>query len=223
MAATAPMAPMAGPRLISLDEPGLAWAEVVMPASSAPVRLMRLHADPATGASVSLVSFPPGWVRPGTGHYTCAEEFVAFDGHISVSGETHGPGERTFLPSHASRTDSSVAPDGCLAVAWFSARPAWHDGPAPTLSEPDAGDPAAGEPAAGGSVPPGPGMPDSAPPGPGMPGSVLLDAVSPEPVPAHDGTSAVDVLYLDARAWAYVPVGETAPALPGRVLVRPWA
>ena len=82
-------------------------------------------------------------------------------------------------------------------------------------------------------MPPGPGMPDSAPPGPGMPGSVLpgsgipgsvlLDAVSPEPVPAHDGTSAVDVLYLDARAWAYVPVGETAPALPGRVLVRPWA
>lgn len=56
--------------------PGLAWTPVSIPGAADPVHLVRLHAGPVTRASVSLVRFPAGWSRPGTGRCTCAEEIV---------------------------------------------------------------------------------------------------------------------------------------------------
>ncbi|GAA0949568.1 hypothetical protein [Actinocorallia libanotica] len=183
--------------VVDLDAPGGAWAEVAMPASSSPVRLIRLHADAATGASVSLVGFPPGWTRPGTGHYLCAEEFAVLRGRISVSGTAYPAGACARLPALATRTASAVGADGCLAVAWFSGPPRWRDGIADGVAD--------GAPAAAGEPEPA--------------GSVLLGSLAelPEPPP---GTADFDMTFLDARKWAYVPHGHPFPDLPGRVLVR---
>ncbi len=201
---------MAAVRVVALDDADLPWIDVTMPASSSAVRLVRLHADAATGASVSLVRFPPGWTRPGTGHYTCAEEFVAFDGEISVSGSRFAAGAYKYLPSHASRADSFAGEDGCLAVAWFSGPPVWRDGIADDAPGPDRA-----------AAPLG-----SAPLGSAPLGSVLLGSVAEFsrrlPGDARDAPAGYDAVFLDARAWAYVPEGEPFPDLPGRVLVRRW-
>ncbi|WP_157963695.1 cupin domain-containing protein [Actinocorallia populi] len=186
---------MGAGRVVDLDAPGLAWADVAMPASSAPVRLVRLHADEATGSSVSLVRFPPAWTRPGTGHYTCAEEFAVLDGRISVSGVDHPAGTHAYLPGLATRAASAAGAGGCLAVAWFSGPPRWRDGVAD-------GAPAPGRAGRGGR-------------------SVLLGSLAELPGrPA--GAGGLDMTFLDARAWAYVPSGGPLPELPGRVLVRRW-
>ncbi|WP_067186121.1 hypothetical protein [Microtetraspora niveoalba] len=217
-------------RVVDLDAPGLTWVEVTMPASSGPVRLVRLHADRATGASVSLVRFPAGWARPGTGHYTCAEEFVALDGRISVSGAGFPAGAHKYLPALATRSDSSAGPDGCLAVAWFSGPPVWRDGAA-SHSAPDR--PVASGPVLPDSVLPGSVLPGSVPPGSVPPDSVLLGSVAelPDRLPGGpaDGDAGeefaaegFDAVFVEARTWAYVPAGEPFPDLPGPVLVRRW-
>ncbi|MFG1943667.1 cupin domain-containing protein [Nonomuraea sp. NPDC048826] len=184
-------------QVIDLDGPGLEWREVTMPASSGPVRLVRLHA--AGEASVSLVSFPAGWSRPATGHYPCAEEFVVLDGMISVSGTDFPAGTYAYLPPGAPRTASVAGPDGCLAVAWFSGPPAWQDG----LPEGDA------------------------PQAVRLPvtealrtadGTVLASghaSASEAPAPAGD----VEALSLTARTWTY---GPTIPDLPGPLFLRTW-
>ena len=186
-------------RLVDLGAPGRDWTGVTMPAASAPVRLVRLHADEATGSSVSLVSFPPAWSRPGAGHYTCAEEFVVLEGRISVSGTAYPAGAHAFLPALATRAASVVDADGCLAVAWFSGPPRWRDG----IADGAPGSGRKAEPAL----------------------SVLLGSLAELPgrLPGTAaGAAGFDVTFLDAGAWAYVPHGEPFPDLPGRALVRRW-
>ena len=186
-------------RVVDLDTPGLDWAEVTMPGASSPVRLVRLHADGSTGASVSLVRFPPGWTRPVTGHYTCAEEIAVLEGSISVSGTAHLAGAYARLPERATRAASATGAEGCLAVAWFSGPPRWQDGVADDA------------PASGGEA--------------GAAGSVLLGSLAelPGALPETAAvTAGFDVTFLDARAWAYVPHGTPFPDLPGRALVRRW-
>ncbi|MEO7132110.1 MAG: hypothetical protein ABIZ07_12115 [Dermatophilaceae bacterium] len=103
------------------------WASVPIPGSEPPVRLHRLHVDPVSKASLSLVDFPAGWRRPGTGHYLCAEEFVVLGGQLTVSGVVHGIGDHVYLPAQFPRVDSGTE-QGCRALAWFSAPPAWRTG-----------------------------------------------------------------------------------------------
>ncbi|SEF68970.1 hypothetical protein SAMN04489712_101835 [Thermomonospora echinospora] len=190
---------MGEPRIVDLDAPGLDWTDVTMPAASAPVRLVRLHADAATGSSVSLVRFPAGWTRPGTGHYTCAEEFTVLDGRISVSGTARSAGAYAYLPELTTRTDSFVGAGGCLAVAWFSGPPRWKDGVAEEA--------------------PGPGAET------GRTHSALLGSLaelSGRLPGIGDGATGLDATFLDARVWAYAPDAASLPDLPGRVLVRRW-
>ncbi|GII86119.1 hypothetical protein Ssi03_41090 [Sphaerisporangium siamense] len=194
---------------VDLRGADLPWSDVSMPGGSGPVRLARLHADPRTRASVSLVHFPPGWTRPGTGHYTCAEEFYVLHGAITVSGARAEAGTYAYMPPRATRTAGAAADDGCLAVAWFSGPPLWQDGPA---SEPPGHDPvhAAVQGDLGSPRAPRPEVPG---------GSALLSSVADLPGARTEG---VDLLFVDAWRWAYVAPGEPAPASPGRVLVRSW-
>jgi hypothetical protein len=184
---------------VELEAPGLDWTGVAMPASSAPVRLVRLHADEATGSSVSLVRFPPAWSRPGTGHYTCDEEFMVLEGRISVSGTAYPAGAHAFLSRSATRAASAVDADGCLAVAWFSGPPRWRDG----IADGAPGSGRKAEPAL----------------------SVLLGSLADLPgrLPGtEDGAAGFDVTFLEAGVWVYVPYGEPFPDLPGRALVSRW-
>ncbi|MGW5161146.1 cupin domain-containing protein [Nonomuraea wenchangensis] len=198
--------------VVDLRAADLAWATVPMPGAAEPVRLVRLRLDRATGASVSLVRFPAGWSRPGTGHYACAEEFVVLDGRISVSGMDVEAGTYAYLPPAATRTATAAGGRGCLAVAWFSGAPAWRDGPATGLP---GHDPFHG-PVHGPVHRPGPRRERS----PAVPGeSAVLSSVADLPERLAD---RVDLLFADVARWAYVPVGEPLPRLPGPVLVRRW-
>lgn len=192
------------PPVVRLDDPGLAWVEAAIPASSPPVRLVRLQVA-TSGASVSLVRFPPGWTRPGLGHYACAEEFVVLEGWLEVSGVRTAAGEYAFLPPRAQRAGSRVSASGCLAVAWFSAAPRWTDG-APER-------PAVGS-ARGGPVPELRRDADGE-----VPGRARWSAAVAATAAAFDR----DVLAVDARVWAFVPAGAPVPGLAGPVVVREWS
>lgn len=185
-------------RVVDLDGPGLAWREVVMPAGTGPVEVVRLHT--AGDASVSLVRFPAGWRRPQTGHYPCAEEFVVLDGLITVSGIGFPAGTYAYLPPGTTRSDSAAGPDGCLAVAWFSGPPAWQPGPVDGASPvPVHGPVAAALREEDGVV-------------------VAGGFSSSADVPACPGS--VEVLSLPGRTWA---LGSAVPDLPGPVLARFWS
>lgn len=115
--------------------PGLPWKPFTIPGSGPPVELVRLEVDPADGASTSLVRFPPGWHRPGTGHYACGEEFIVLEGGLTVSGVDYGPGDRGWIPPAVTRRDSR-SEAGALALAWFSGSPAWTEGEGDAPPEP---------------------------------------------------------------------------------------
>lgn len=185
--------------------PGPDWATFRIPGSDRPVRMQRLHVDPATKASVSVVSFPPGWRREERGHYTCAEEFLVMEGDLSVSGGSFGAGDYVFLPPGNVR-ESSFTADGCLAVAYFSGRPEWVVG--------DPADPV--DQAAVHLTAPAPGLLRK--PGGETPGACeMVDGLDGERYDVD-----VDLLCPEERTWTHLPAGQGAPRSHGRVLLRRW-
>lgn len=180
-----------------------AWHEVLIPASDRPVKLHSLHRDPESGAALSLVRFPPGWRRPSTGHYTCAEEFVVLEGGIRV-GVEYSEGDYVYLPPRSVRTDS-VSESGALVVSWFSAPVSWVDGPAP---DPSPGSPVVSRDAG------------------------VLRASAAEVEGAYEVRegedvgwplrSAVDVLDPETSRWQWVPAGARGAVSAPRLHLRTW-
>src|SRR5712691_11187370 len=101
-----------------------------------PIGVKRLSTDEETGASSSLVQFPPGWRRPGTGHYLRDEEFYLLSGDLTISGVRYTEHTYAFLPSGYART-RTFSEGGAVLMAFFDRRGAWTDGEAPaaTLDE----------------------------------------------------------------------------------------
>lgn len=177
------------------------WQELTLPGSETPVRMRRLHVDPETKASVSVVRFPAGWHRPVTGHYTAAEELVVLEGAIEVVAE-HRAGEYVYLPPRTVRTDTRCA-RGALVIAYFSGVPQWIEG------RPDVPPPAA--------------------PVHGRPAGVMRDGAAEargsfravEQLPAEPLPADSDILHLADLTWEWVPAG-TVPKGRGPALVRSW-
>lgn len=191
--------------LIGLLEEESDWFDLAIPDSAPAVRLVRLHVDPATKASVSLVQFPAGWRRPGVGHYLSGEEFFVLQGSLTVSGQEYLPGSWAWIPPYASRSDS-CADSGALALAWFS-------GPARWLSS--AGD-ARVTSASAPSLPPSGLLRRRTS---GVPGSSEVLATGPTEPAAMDR----ELLSLHEFRWAYVPAHRQPPPLAGPVVMRLWS
>ena len=191
----------ADPTVIELRAGDLRSRPMTIPGSTPDVDLTRLHVDERTRASVSLVRFPPGWARPGVGHYRCAELFVVLNGALEVSGVRYAADNYGYLPARVARADSR-SQDGCLAVAWFSGPAAWSDGLPP---EP------AGEAALDGRL--GKGDP---------PAGVGGGAYGSDRVPAGPVEVPTELLWVELGRWCLLPSGATPPPLPGPVLVRHW-
>ena len=104
--------------LIDLLDAELPGHDVLLPGATLPVRVMPLD------GSTSLVRFPPGWSRPGRGHYLAGEEFVLLAGELRLSGVAYLPGHHGWLPAGALR-HSGAAPAGALACVFFDGQATW--------------------------------------------------------------------------------------------------
>lgn len=123
-------APAGRPAPVRITGAGADWETLSLPGSQPAIRRTLLHREGRGGASVQGVAFPPGWSRQAAGHFRVAEEFVVLRGWLRLSGVEVGAGDHAVVPAGALRVDSSVSPDGCLAVAWFGGVPHWEPGPA---------------------------------------------------------------------------------------------
>jgi ChrR Cupin-like domain len=192
---------VADARATDLRRDALPWRSMTIPESTPDVELTRLHADRCTSASVALVRFPPGWTRPGSGHYRCAEQFVVLGGAIEVSGTAYLEGEYAYLPARMVR-NRSRSQGGCLALAYFSGRPDWSVDPPAAPSD---------EPPLHGRVC------DFDQPTDAGGGSYGSGRVATGPV---DVTT--ELLWPESGLWCLLAAGAEAPSLPGPVLVREW-
>lgn len=182
------------------------WLDVPIPGSHPAVRLHRLHVDRETGASVSLVRFPAGWSRPGTGHYSAAEEFVVIEGEIRV-GATYRTGDYAYLPPRTLRS-ASASESGALVLAWFSTAPTWSEADPQTPPPSDPVVALAAGPEAGT-------MRQDAPEVPG--GYRITDG------PVTGAGRGCDVWCPQRRAWEWVPAGQTGELTSANLHVRTWA
>jgi hypothetical protein len=101
----------------------LQWRSVPMPGASGPVEVALLPRG-TDGAFRAYVRFPPGWSRPGPGHYAVAEEFEVIEGDLAMNGEAWRAGDRVSIPAGRTRVDARSV-GGCLALARFAGEPRW--------------------------------------------------------------------------------------------------
>jgi len=181
------------------------WRETVIGGGRPAVGLVRLHLDPTSNATTSLVRFPPGWTRPITGHYPCAEELLVIDGELVVSGSTYREGDYGYLPPHDPRSGSSASGVlGALVLAWFSGPATWTPGTAREqvthLGSHSLG-PAAHRPTRDGVQ----GRAD------------VVRRLAP-----RDAPGTVELVSLQSWEWTVVQGEEPFPDLPGPVFRRFW-
>jgi hypothetical protein len=81
----------------------------------------------ADGAFRAFVRFPPGWSRPGAGHYAVAEEFLILEGDLQLNDTIWHAGGYAWIPARRVRSGSR-SESGCLAFAWFASVPRWIAG-----------------------------------------------------------------------------------------------
>ncbi|WP_433213974.1 hypothetical protein [Microtetraspora malaysiensis] len=112
--------------MITYLDRDLPWRGFTIPESAPDVSLAALHTGPA-GSFLVLVRFPPGWARPGRGHYACDEEFVVIQGEIEISRTVFRAGARGWFPAGRERSDCRSS-GGALALAWFSGPAVWVTG-----------------------------------------------------------------------------------------------
>ncbi|MCL3818685.1 hypothetical protein [Aeromicrobium wangtongii] len=187
--------------IVDLDADNLAWGEHQIAGAERPARIVMLRADSERGTRTVMVRFPDGWTRDAVGHQPAAEEMVVLGGALSISGLTCAPGQVLVVEPKATRAATSTA-DGTRAVVWFSgAGGGWTDGEAA-----DAGS------------------------------AELLTADRTLTRGARDGLvgtltaredaagavfdTDVEVLWPEARRWAFVPAGGAAPDIAGLAIIH---
>jgi hypothetical protein len=117
------------PASLHLDD--VRWRTFLIPGSTPEVELTYLHVEPDK-AFTTVVRFPPGWSRPGTGWYDHIEEVLFLEGGFEMSGITYAAGDYGWFPAGYSREGSSSP--GALALAWFSGPNQWNTDPSPVAA-----------------------------------------------------------------------------------------
>ncbi|TIC88032.1 DUF4437 domain-containing protein [Nocardioides sp. GY 10113] len=189
---------------VDLDATDLTWVEHHIAGADEPARIALLRADADRGTRTVMVRFPDGWTRAAVGNQPAGEEMVVLEGELRLSGLVGDATRMLVVEPKATRSATSTA-DGTRAVVWFSgAGGGWEDGEAD-----DAGAITGLELADGATR--------SA--RPGLVGTVEVLAGAAGRVFEVD----VDVLWPDARQWAFVPAGTAAPAVEGLAIIHTWA
>ncbi|MEQ6903589.1 hypothetical protein [Nocardioides sp. YIM 152588] len=189
---------------VDLDATDLTWAEHRIAGAEQPARIALLRADAERGTRTVMVRFPDGWTRDAVGNQPAGEEMAILDGELRISGLVGAPGQMLVIEPRATRSATSTA-DGTRAVVWFSgAGGGWADGEAEDAGSMELLSVEAGL---------------ERPARPGLNGAVALVEEAAGAVFDVDA----DVLWPDARRWAFVPAGTAAPALEGPAIVHTWS
>ena len=210
------------PAVVSLED--LRWRTFPIPGSTPDVDLVRLHVEPDK-AFTTVVRFPAGWSRPGTGWYDHIEEVLFLEGSFEMSGITYGVGDYGWFPAGYSREGSSST--GALALAWFSGPNDWFTEPSPVAEAAAHGFvraswqdlPALPSPLGSGRGP------QAAGGGKASEGRLLVRS-SDRTSWVIDGVSSgvaettVELFSLADRLWARVEAGATLPDLAGPLFCR---
>ncbi|WP_235735454.1 hypothetical protein [Nocardioides alcanivorans] len=187
--------------VVDLDADDLAWGEHAIAGADQPAGIVMLHADARRGTRSVMVRFPDGWRRDSTGNQPAGEEMVLLAGSLTMSGHACAVGQVLVVAPRATRS-ATVTGDGTLAVVWFSGPGGgWADGEAD-----DAGE--VRVLTADAALDRGP--------VPGLVGNL----VGRDDVAGARFDGDVEVLWLEARRWAFVPVGSAVPTIPGFALVH---
>jgi quercetin dioxygenase-like cupin family protein len=127
---------MSRPHIEFIQQQDMPFESVEVDGASQSIGVKRLSVDQDSGASSSLVQFPPGWRRPGRGHNQHDEEFYVLAGDLTVSGVHYTEHTYAYLPSGYTCGDST-SKAGALVLAFHDRRGQWVEGEAPagTLDE----------------------------------------------------------------------------------------
>lgn len=187
--------------IVDLDGNNLAWGEHQIAGAEKPARIVLLRADSERGARTVMVRFPDGWTRDAVGHQPAGEEMAVLDGALSISGLTCSSAHVLVVEPNATRAATSTA-DGTRAVVWFSgAGGGWADGEAADAGRAEL-------------------LPVDTTLTRGPRDGLVGTLTAREDVAGAVFETDVDVLWPEARRWAYVPAGTAAPDVAGFAIVH---
>lgn len=187
--------------IVDLDGDDLAWGEHQIAGAEKPARIVLLGANAALGTRTVMVRFPDGWTRDAVGHQPAGEEMAVLDGALSISGLTCGVGQILVVEPNATRAATSTS-DGTRAVVWFSgAGGGWADGEAADAGRAEV-------------------LPADATLARAACDGLVGTLTARDDVAGTVFDTDVEVLWPDARRWAFVPAGTAAPDIAGFAIIH---
>lgn len=120
---------MPRPFIEFVHEQVLPWSRGLYGGARPDVDVKMLSLDEETGASTTLVRYPPGWHRDETEHLVADEEFFVLSGSLTIGDQDYRELSYAFLPSGFTRPQAASA-DGALVLAFYEAEPRAVPGPA---------------------------------------------------------------------------------------------
>ena len=118
---------MARPHTEFIHAQSLDWQTGVLPGPLETVDCKVLSMDGETGACSLIVRYPKGWAQDQAVHLEGAHEFLVLDGALDIAGQHYPFDSYAYLPSGYTHEHWS-APDGAVALTFFSHRPNVIDG-----------------------------------------------------------------------------------------------
>ncbi|HVB46694.1 MAG TPA: cupin domain-containing protein [Streptosporangiaceae bacterium] len=113
---------MARPFIEFLHEQALPWDRGLYGGGRPDVEVKMLSLDDETGASTTLVRYPPGWHRDKPEHLLADEEFFVLAGSLTIGEQAYHELSYAFLPSGFLRPRAASA-EGALVLAFYESEP----------------------------------------------------------------------------------------------------
>ena len=187
--------------IVDLTSDAHEWLEASVAGAAHTVRMYPLHVDLQHGTRSVLIAYPDGWRRDGAGTQPAGEELVPLSGAFTLSGHRAVPGSVLVITPRALRSETS-SDDGTRAVAFFSGPGGgWEAGDASVAGRVETRELAEGlvrEDTIG-----------------------LVGHLEVVPEVPEDGFGVdAEIVWLEAKRYAFVPRGGIPPEVEGRALVR---
>lgn len=109
-----------------IHAPDMPWDPSPLGPARTDVAHKLLSRDAESGATSSVVQYPPGWRRDGRECLSVEEELYVLEGALVIGDETYGPGDYTCLPKNYPRENAHTE-DGAIVLTFFSSTPDLSD------------------------------------------------------------------------------------------------